>query len=207
MAAHRYLKISDGDGVPHVPIPAPAPVEFAGIVQHGNALAFPLRVGQGMATAHFLREDGEIGPLNAARGAAEAQVDHAGGEAHGFEDLGALIGLEGGNAHLGHDLQEALGRALAVRGHDVVVTLDVWRVIQKPILARLPEGFKGQVGINGIGAIAHEQAQMVDFPGFPRFHHETDARTRMGFDQVMMHRAGGEERAQGDPLSAHRAIG
>ena len=156
MVPHRHLKIGDGDGIPHVPIPAPAPVELAGVVQHGNALALPLRVGQGVATAHFLGEDGEIGPLNAARGAAEAQVDHAGGEAHGFEDLGALVGLKGGNAHLGHDLQEALGRALAIGGHDVVVALDVRGIIQKPISARLPEGFKGQVGVDGVGAIAHQ---------------------------------------------------
>ena len=48
---------------------------------------------------------------------------------------------------------------------------------------------------------------MVDFPGFPRFHHKADARAGMGFDQVMMHGAGGEERAHGDPFGAHRAIG
>ena len=81
------------------------------------------------------------------------------------------------------------------------------RIIQQPIPARLPKGFKGQVGVDGVGAIAREQAQMVNFPGFPRFHHEADARARMGLDQVMMHRTGGEERAQGDPFGAHRAIG
>ena len=47
----------------------------------------------------------------------------------------------------------------------------------------------------------------MDFPSFPRFHHEADASARVGFDQVMMHRAGGEERAHGDSLGAHRAIG
>ena len=109
-----------------------------------------------MATAHFFGEDGEIGPLNAARGAAEAEIDHARGKAHGFEDLGALVGLKGRNAHLGHDLQEALRRALAVGGHDVVVALDVRRIIQEPVSARLPEGFEGQVGVDGVGAIAHE---------------------------------------------------
>ena len=48
---------------------------------------------------------------------------------------------------------------------------------------------------------------MVDFPGFPRFHHEADACARVGFDEVMMYGAGGEERAHGDALGAHRAIG
>ena len=143
LVAHSHLEIGYGDGIPHVPIAAPAPVKLAGIVQHWEALALPLRVGKAVATAHLFGEDGEIGPLNTARGAAEALIDHAGGEAHGFKDLGALIGLKGGDAHLGHDLQNALGRALAIGGHHVVVALDMRCVIQQAVPACLPEGFKG----------------------------------------------------------------
>ena len=49
-----------------------------------------------------------------ALGTGEEAVNELVGQPHGFEDLGAAVGLIGGNAHLGHHLENALGDGLGV---------------------------------------------------------------------------------------------
>ena len=67
-----------------------------------------------MAALHLVGEDVEADALNAARGACETPLDDIVGQAHRFEDLGALVRLQGRDAHLGHHLQHALADALLV---------------------------------------------------------------------------------------------
>ena len=50
------------------------------------------------------------------------------GQAHRFEDLGALVALQRGDAHLGHHLEHALGDALAIRSHEIMIFLGHWIV-------------------------------------------------------------------------------
>jgi hypothetical protein len=57
-----------------------------------------------------------------AGGAGEVLVDEVLGQADGLEDLGAGVGRDRGDAHLGHDLQHALGAGLDV----VAVGLAGW---------------------------------------------------------------------------------
>ena len=45
-------------------------------------------------------------------GAGEAGLDHLRAQADGLEDLRAGVGGDGGHAHLGHDLQQALAEGL-----------------------------------------------------------------------------------------------
>src|SRR5690606_41555251 len=45
---------------------------------------------------------------SAGAGAGEVAVDEVGPEANGIEDLGAAVGLVGGDAHLGHHLEDPL---------------------------------------------------------------------------------------------------
>ncbi|MNK58697.1 hypothetical protein D3C87_777900 [compost metagenome] len=65
----------------------------------------------------ILLDVGEIGALNAARYAAEAELDHGAGQTHGFEQLGAAVACHSADAHLGHHLVEALVDAVAVVEH------------------------------------------------------------------------------------------
>lgn len=54
-----------------------------------------------------------MGPLDAAGGAGEAEIDHLLVQAHGLEKLRAAVGGDGRDAHLGADLVQPLVDALA----------------------------------------------------------------------------------------------
>jgi hypothetical protein len=54
----------------------------------------------------------QIGPFDRRRGAGEVFVDKRAFEPDRVEDLGAAIGLVGRDAHLGHDLEQALADRL-----------------------------------------------------------------------------------------------
>ena len=74
-------------------------------------------VAKGVAVAaHALPRRSPPGPTPSMvrGGAGEILVDEVAGQADSVEDLGAAIGLVGGDAHLGHDLQNALADRLDV---------------------------------------------------------------------------------------------
>ena len=145
-----------------------------------------------MPAQRFLGQHLEAHALHAAGGAGEAAVDHLVAEADRFEDLGALVGLERRDAHLGHDFEHALGHALAVRGDDLVVVRVLPRV-QPAVAARLPQGLKGQVGIDRVGTVADQQAVMMDFAGLARFHQDADPRAFGLPHQMVMHGPAGQQ--------------
>ena len=101
--------------------------------QHPRSL-----ITERMAAQRLFFEHVEIDALHAAGRADETAVDDLGAEAECLEDLRALVGLQRRDAHLGHDLEHALGDALAVGGDDRVVVREVVR-IEPPVAARLPQ--------------------------------------------------------------------
>jgi hypothetical protein len=109
--------------------PVLAPVEVARIRQHADVLGTQ-RVADLVAALHLFGEHVEADALHAAGGADEGALDHVVGQADGLEDLRALVGLQGRDAHLGHDLEHALGDAFAVGVDHVVVAADVRRVVR-----------------------------------------------------------------------------
>ncbi len=78
----------------------------------------PHRVTDLVAQLHLFKQYGEIHPLHAAGGADEAAIDDFVRQSYRLEYLGALVGLQGGDAHFRHDLQHALGNALLVRSNN-----------------------------------------------------------------------------------------
>ena len=81
------------------------------------------------------------------------------------------------------------------------------RVAEIAFLERCPQGLEGKIRIDGVGAVAYQQAVMMHFPRLAGFHDDADARARAGFNQVMMHGPHGEKGADRHPLRAHGAIG
>ena len=61
---------------------------------------------------HFLRDHVEADAADARGRPGEVLVDDVLAEADGFEDLRAVIALDGRDAHLRHHLDDALGRGL-----------------------------------------------------------------------------------------------
>ena len=103
----------------------------------------------------------------------EAAVDDVVVDADRLEDLGPLVALQGGDAHLAHHLEHALGDPLAIGGDDRLVGPFG---LENAVFARLVERLEGQVRIDGVGSVADEQAMMVDLARFARFQHEADPR-------------------------------
>ena len=76
-----------------------------------------------MPAQRFLGQHVEIDALDAAGRAGEAAVDHFVVQADRLEDLRALVALQRRDAHLGHHFEHALGDALAIGVHDLVVAV------------------------------------------------------------------------------------
>ena len=90
------------------------PVNVAGIGQQGNEVFTACWKTDFMTAFHFLEQHAEAYSLHTAGGADEAPIDDLVSEAHGFENLRTLVGLQGRNTHFGHDLEHAFGDAFLV---------------------------------------------------------------------------------------------
>ena len=207
VGARGDLEVGDRGGVPHVSIAAAAPVEVAGVGQLAQRLVRPVRIADPVAALHLLGQHREADPLHPARGAREAALDELPSEADRLEDLGALVGLERGDPHLGEHLQDALGDALAVGGHHVGVGPDVLAVGEEPGLAGVPERLEREPGVDGVRAVADQQAVLVHLARLAGLDHEADAGAAVGAHEVVVHAAGGEQRADRHPLGSRGAVG
>ena len=83
-------------------------------------------------------------------------------EADRLEDLGPGVGGHGRDAHLGHDLEDALAGRLDVvaAGPGVGVT-----PVEESAGDHVVDGLEGQVRVDGGGAVADEQGHVVDLAG------------------------------------------
>ena len=157
-----------------------------------------------MAPDRLLGQGREPGALDAARGAGEAALDHLVAQADRLEDLRSLVALERRDPHLAHHLEHALGDTLAVvRDHRGVVGV-LGRESSQPALAA--EAREREVGVDGVGAVAHQQTVVMDLARLRGLEHQRDARALDLADQVVVHRAAGEQRADRHPVGPHRAI-
>ena len=107
-------------------------------------------------------------------------VDDVLTEAERLEHLGAAVALDRGDAHLGHDLDDALGRRLDhVLARGLVVDAGQ-RVLADHVIDRLER----DVRVDGAGAVTDEQREVMHFAGLAGFHHETDARAQALADEI-----------------------
>src|SRR3546814_1133018 len=88
----------------------PSDIESGGI---NRVVTIGVAVAANDFLAHFLQADA----LDRACGAGEIFLHKGGVQAHGIENLRTAIGLVGGNAHLGHHLQNALAHGLRSGEH------------------------------------------------------------------------------------------
>ena len=125
----------------------------------------PLR--QGVAVAgkmagqrlgrHLLPTD----TFNLAGGAGEAGFDQRGINAHGFKDLGSLIGRESADPHFGHDFQHALLKRGAVIFHGLEeVGVDQLLVA----FDHLADGFISEPWADCLSAITKNGGDLVGVP-------------------------------------------
>ena len=99
--------------------------------------------------------------LDARVGAGEILLDQVAGQAHRVENLGAAIGLIGGDAHLGHHLEDTLAHRFDI------ILLHFVRLERETLAhADLFQRLKRQIGIDRFRAITSQDAEVMHFTGF-----------------------------------------
>ncbi len=192
VAAHGVLQRGDGIRRPGVAFAAHAIGIFAADIERvgkDRILAESRRV----ARYGFFGDLGQTHALDGGGGAEEILLDEFRRQADGVENLRAAIGLVGGNAHLGHDLEDALTHRLDVAIDDFVVR---HFLREGAVLVHVEQRVEGEIGVDGLRAVAGEQTEMMDFARFAGFNDEADRGAQTLADQVVMH--GSRRQQRGD---------
>ena len=133
----------------------------------------------------------------------EVLVDHRLLETDGLEDLRPVVGLDGGDAHLGHGLQDTLAQGL----DQVGAGLFSGHVREQAVAAHPLHRLQRQVRVDGLGAVADEQAAVHHLPGLARLHHDGGAGAQPFADQVVVHRRGRQQAGNLDPVRPGVPVG
>ena len=155
-----------------------------------------------MALGGFARDLFKADALDGGRRAREILLHEALAEADGVEDLRAAIGLIGGDAHLGHDLQQALVHRLDEALHRLVF-ID----LLGEFLGHAGKGLEGEIGIDGFRAIARQTGEVMDFARLAGLHHEAHGGAQTLADEVVMHGRRREDRGDRHAVGADHAVG
>ncbi len=113
-------------------------------------------------------------------GAVEVALDQIGSQSNGLEDLRPAVAAQRRDAHLRHDLAQAL-----VQGADVVFDcLDHADAANLAVQRERRHVFEGEVGIDGRGAIAQQQRQVHHFARLGRLDQQPDRGAEAAKGQV-----------------------
>ena len=124
--------------------------------------------------------------------AGEVRVDELRRKAHGLEDLRRMVALHRGDAHLGHDGDDAGGRSLVVVGDALL-----GRHVQVAVCRQIADACMCVVRIDAARGVAHQCRKVVRGHGIAALHHDVGKGTHAGADQVVVHTAHGEQRRHG----------
>ena len=124
--------------------------------------------------------------------AGEVRVDELRRKAHGLEDLRRMVALHRGDAHLGHDGDDAGGRSLVVVGDALL-----GRHVQVAARRQIADARVRVVRIDATRGVAHQCRKVVRGHGVAALHHDVGKGTHAGADQVVVHAAHGEQRRHG----------
>ena len=138
----------------------------AACVEH-RAVKRIVAIGLGMAAQRFCSHFAEADSFDRGRGAGEIALDELGIQANRIKDLRPAIGLVGRNAHLGHDLENALAH-----GFDVVLARLGSGELRVASTAQVVQRLKRDIGIDRLGTIARQSAEMMDFARLAGLDHE-----------------------------------
>ena len=156
VAAHRVLQPGDRLRRPGMVLAAQAKRVVAADIEH-VVVDRVVAIGVAVALDRLAGDFEQADAFDRRRRAGEVFLDKIAGEPDRVEDLRAAIGLIGRDAHLGHDLEDALADRL-----QVVLLHRLGAERQIVFGADLVERGKGEIGVDRLGAIAGERAEMVD---------------------------------------------
>ena len=137
----------------------------------------------------------------------EVPVDQLARQPHRLEYLGTAVTLKRRDAHLGHDLEQALADGLHVQ-------VDGCRCMRRVGTCRVrrggdvcgADGLERERRIDGARAIAEQQRDLRDLTGLIRANDDAGVGPDPRADQVMMDGRYGEQRRERGPALVHRRI-
>ena len=197
------LNVGDVVRVPGVLLAGRPPGEQAHVGEDREIVVVSRGVAQLVTTDRFLTEDVEADAADPAGGSPEALVDDLVAQPDSLEDLGTLVALQRRDPHLGHHFEDALLRGFAVRGCDLIVRPIAAEFV---VVLELPQGFKRHVRVDGIGPVARQQTEVMDFASLARFDDDAEPRPLFIEDEVMMYGTCGEEGADRQTARAGESI-
>ena len=124
--------------------------------------------------------------------AGKVRVDELRRKANGLEDLRRMVALHRGDAHLGHDGDDAGGRSLIVVGDALL-----GRHVQIAACRQVANARMCVVRIDAARGVAHQRRKVVRRHGIAALHHDIGKGAHAGADQVIVHAAHGEQRRHG----------
>ena len=122
--------------------------------------------------------------------AAEIFLRHLLADADSFEDLRAVVALDGGDPHLAHDAQDAIHRCREVVCERFLRALAVQAVLVREILHRL----QCQIRIDRRHAETDQRGEMMDLTRLARLQNDTDIRTHLLTDEIIVQPRRSEKR-------------
>ena len=142
-----------------------------------------------MPPQRFFGDHLDADPVQAGNRPREVLLHERTVEADGFEDLRAAVALKGGNAHLGHHLEDALIERLDVVRHRLLVR----EAHELPLLDHVVQRLEREVRVDDAGAVPEQQRAVMDLAGVARLHDERAAGARPLTHQMMVDARRGQQ--------------
>ena len=124
--------------------------------------------------------------------AGKVRVDELRRKANGLEDLRRMVALHRGDAHLGHDGDDARRRSLIVVGDALL-----GRHVQVAACRQIADAHMCVVRIDAARGVAHQCRKVVRRHGIAALHHDIGKGAHASADQVIVHAAHGKQRRHG----------
>ena len=190
--ARSELQGSDGLWVPCVVDTVLAPVELSEVLQWQfdvERLLLFLSVHGSSVEAELVAGDGvESDAADAARVGAEVSLQQTLRQTDGLEDLGTTVRTDGGDTHLGHDLEQAFLHGLDIVGLGSGVVL-----LYLALLHQVVEDGVGHVRTESGSTVAQQQGSVHHLADLTALDDQCGLHSLTHVDQVVVHGTHGEE--------------
>ena len=201
IAANGVLQRRDGRRCPDMRLAA-QPIGVVATDIEGVAQDRRVAERVAMSSQRLLGDFGEVDTFDGCRRAREVALDKRTRQSDRVENLRAAVRLIGRDAHLGHDLENALVDGLDVAVNDFLFV----HFFRKHVLVG-QQGIEGEPRIDRLGAIAGEHAEMVNLARVAGLDDQTDRGPQSLADQMMMDAGGGEQGGDRRALGRNVAVG
>ncbi len=162
----------------------------------------PQRVkGLRVQGVRLLRDIIQRDTAHTADGVGKVFIYNVRSDTDGLKNLGALIGLNRGNSHLGSNLYNAVKHRRIVILHCCVVIL-----IQHSAVDLLADRLQSQIRVDRAGAVAQKRRKMMDLSRFPGFQHDGKGGALLRLYEMLMDSGDCQQGRDGHMVLIHAPV-